>query len=397
MDRCKPRKHRSPAMIPYGRQTISCEDVEAVVAVLRSDFLTQGPAVETFETALRGRVNAGHCVAVSNATAALHIACLALDVGDGDIVWTSPITFVSSANCARLCGARVDFVDIDPDTFNMDVGALAAKLEKAKAGGTLPKVIIPVHMCGQSPDMAAIQQLANAFGVRIIEDASHGIGASYRGGPVGNCAHSDITVFSFHPVKIITTGEGGAATTNDDHLAQRLRELRSHGVTRDPARMENPPEGAWVYEQIDLGLNYRMTDFQAALGTSQLTRLDAFVDRRNELARRYDEALSHLPVRLPTRTAHARSSFHLYVIRLERAERRAAVFAAMRAAGILVNVHYIPVHLQPYYRALGFRVGDFPLSERYYEAAITLPLHPGLLDSEFDMIVATLERALEPG
>lgn len=377
-------------MIPYGRQMISDADLRAVEAVLRSDFLTQGPVVPGFEQAVAQRVGANHALAVNSATSALHIACLALDLGPGDLLWTAPITFVASANCARYCGADVDFVDIDPDTFNICPRALATKLDLAAAAGRLPKVLVAVHMGGQSPDMIRIADLARAHGVRLIEDASHAIGADYQGAPVGDCAHSDITVFSFHPVKIITTAEGGMALTQDADLAARMDRLRSHGITRDPALMTHEPDGPWYYQQIDLGWNYRMTEMQAALGLSQMGQLDGFVARRRTLAAQYDAALADLPLRLPGRQAGADSSWHLYIIRLEDPTRHRAVFEALRAAGIGVNLHYIPVHLQPYYRALGHGPGDFPVSEDYYARAISIPLHAGLTDAEQAQVVAAL-------
>ena len=381
-------------MIPYGRQQISREDIAAVEAVLRSDFLTQGPAVERFETAVATRVGARHAVAVNSATSALHVACAALDLGPGDMLWTSPITFVASANCVRYCGADVDFVDIDPETFNMCADALEAKLERAARSGRLPRVIVPVHMCGQSPDMARISTLARSYGIRIIEDASHSIGADYLGAPVGGCAHSDITVFSFHPVKIITTAEGGMALTNDAELAGRLARLRSHGITRDPHLMTHESDGPWYYQQLELGWNYRMTDLQAALGLSQLDRLDDFIARRRALADAYDAKLAGMPLRRPGRLGDAASSWHLYVIRVEDASRHRAVFEALRSAGIGVNLHYIPVHLQPYYLSLGFAPGDFPVSEDYYSRAISIPLHPGLTDSNQEAVLARLRSLI---
>ncbi|SLN57669.1 UDP-4-amino-4, 6-dideoxy-N-acetyl-beta-L-altrosamine transaminase [Pseudoruegeria aquimaris] len=380
-------------MIPYGRQDIRQEDIDAVVDVLKSDFLTQGPQVPAFEQAVAKAAGARHAVAVNSATSALHIACLALGLGPGDLLWTSPITFVASANVGRLCGADVDFVDVDPDTANMCPQALAEKLAAAKAAGRLPKVLIPVHMCGQSCDMAAIGALARDYGVKIVEDASHAIGGSFEGKPVGDCRHSDITVFSFHPVKIVTTAEGGVATTQDADLARRMELFRSHGVTRDPALMEGESEGGWYYQQVELGLNYRMTELQAALGVTQMTRLAEYVDRRNALAERYDAALGNLPLKRPGRLAQARSSFHLYVIRVEAARRR-AVFDALRAEGIGVNVHYIPVHTQPYYRRLGFAPGQFPQAEGYYAQAISIPLYHGLTEAAQDQVVAAVEKAL---
>ncbi|MEE1877676.1 UDP-4-amino-4,6-dideoxy-N-acetyl-beta-L-altrosamine transaminase [Altererythrobacter litoralis] len=381
-------------MIPYGRQDISQEDIDAVNEVLRSDFLTQGPMVQRFEAAVASWAGAARGVAVNSATSALHIACLALDLGPGDRLWTSPVTFVASANCGLYCGATVDFVDIDPRTYNMSVAALADKLADAEKTGTLPKVIIPVHMCGQSCDMAAIGALAASYGIRVIEDASHAIGGYWQGSPVGNCAHCDITVFSFHPVKIITTAEGGLATTNDPELASRMERLRSHGITREPDLMTHAPDGPWYYQQIELGLNYRMTDMQAALGLSQMARLEPFVVRRHALAERYDAALADLPLTTPWQHPDAYSAFHLYVIALDDAARHRAVFEGLRAAGIGVNLHYIPVHLQPYYRDMGFAPGDFPTSEAYYSRAISLPLFATMTEAQQDEVVTTLEGLL---
>lgn len=381
-------------MIPYGRQDISDADIDAVVEVLRSDFLTQGPAVPRFEEAVRAATGARHAVAMNSATSALHAAVAALGLGPGDLLWTSPITFVASANCARYCGADVGFVDIEPETFNMCPDALGRKLAEAAVAGRLPKVIVPVHMGGQSPRMDEIAELARDHGVRIVEDASHSIGASYRGAPVGDCAHSDITVFSFHPVKIVTSAEGGMAVTNDPELAARMELFRSHGITRDPARMTHAPDGPWYYQQVQLGWNYRMTDMQAALGASQMSRLAEFVDRRSALADRYDALLAGLPVMRPGRDPEARSSWHLYIIRLNDAARHRHVFEALRADGIGVNLHYIPVHLQPYYRDLGFGPGDFPVAEDYYACAISIPLYPGLSEANQDRVVASLKAAL---
>lgn len=384
-------------MIPYGHQEVTPSDIEAVVQVLRSDFLTQGPAVPAFEAAVARGVGARHAVAVSSATAALHIACLALELGPGDWLWTSPITFVASANCALYCGAQVDLVDIDPQTYNMSAQALQAKLIEAKRHGRLPKVVVPVHLCGQPCDMKRIHELSQEYGFKVIEDASHAIGGMYGGQPVGNGRYSDITVFSFHPVKIITTAEGGMALTNDDGLARKLALLRSHGITRDPAHMENPAEGGWYYEQIALGFNYRMTDVQAALGQAQLHRLDDYVSRRIALAARYDQMLAQVPVVRPWQHPDGVSAWHLYVLRLPRTgpgKGRDQVFQALREAGIGVNVHYIPVHRQPYYQKLGFRPGAFPEAEKYYEEAITLPLYPTLSQTQQDRVVAELERAL---
>ena len=382
-------------MIPYGRQAIDEADIAGVVAVLQSDWLTQGPAIPAFEAALARRCQAPYAIAVSNATAALHLACLALDVGPGDRVWTSPNTFVASANCALYCGATVDFVDIDPDTLNISVDALASKLRQAASSGQLPKVVIPVHFAGLPCDMEALSRLADEFGFRIIEDASHAVGARYLDEAVGSCRYSDITVFSFHPVKIITTGEGGAALTADPALAERLQRLRSHGITRNPAEMDGASEGPWYYQQIELGFNYRLTDLQAALGSSQLQRLDDFLARRRSLVASYDQALRGLPLRLQHQPADRLSAHHLYVVQLTSpAHPRSQVFARLREQGIGVNVHYIPVHLQPYYRRLGFQPGDFPAAEAYYRGAISLPLHPGLTPDEQQFVVNTLADAL---
>ena len=381
-------------MIPYGRQDISQADIDAVERVLRSDYLTQGPVVPQFEAAVSKRVGAAYGIAVNSATSALHIACAALDLGPGDLLWTSPNTFVASANCGRYCGADVDFVDIDSETFNICADKLANKLDMAASAGRLPKVLVAVHMCGQSPDMARISALARAHGVRVIEDASHSIGADYLGAPVGNCAHSEITVFSFHPVKIITSAEGGMALTNDAGLAARMERLRSHGITRDPALMTHVADGPWYYQQLELGWNYRMTDMQAALGLSQLDQLDVFIARRRALADAYDVALAGMALDLPGRLTGAVSSWHLYVIRLHDATRHRAVFEGLRADGIGVNLHYIPVHLQPYYRALGFGPGDCPVAEDYYARAISIPLYAGLSDGDQAQVVAALSRHL---
>ena len=367
-------------VLPYGRQTITEADIAAVVEVLRSPFLTQGPAVPAFEQAVAAKVGARHGVAVNSATSALHIACLALGLGPGDRLWTSPITFVASANCGRYCGATVDFVDIEPATGLMSVAALQTKLEQAELDGTLPKVVVPVHLAGSSCDMAAIGALAERFGLAVLEDASHAIGGRYQGEPVGNCRHSAITVFSFHPVKIITAGEGGLATTNNPVLAQRMEELRSHGIVREPERFERPAAGPWVYEQQQLGFNYRITDIQAALGLSQLQRLDAIVAERNRQLQRYRELLADLPVRLLEVPEGVLSSVHLAVVRLQQAtaEQHRQVFEGLRAAGIGVQLHYSPVHLHPYYRHMCFAEGQFTEAEAYASSAISLPLFPGL-------------------
>lgn len=384
-------------MIPYGRQEITQADIDAVVGVLQSDFLTQGPKVPGFEQAVAEYCGARHALAVNSATSALHIACLALGLGPGDWLWTSPITFVASANCGLYCGARVDFVDIDPRTYNLCPQALERKLVQAEREGRLPKVIVPVHLCGQPCDMAAIHALAQRYGFKIIEDASHAIGGRYRGEPIGNGRYSDITVFSFHPVKIITTAEGGMVLTNDAELANKMALLRSHGITRDPAQMTHAPDGPWYYQQIELGFNYRMTELQAALGVSQIARLDDYVARRHALARRYDTLLDALPVTLPWQHPDGYSGLHLYVIRLQRSrinKTHRDVFEALRDQGIGVNLHYIPVHTQPYYEQTGFKVGDFPEAERYYAEAISLPLYPTLRDEQQDAVVAALRKAL---
>ncbi|ULJ61393.1 UDP-4-amino-4,6-dideoxy-N-acetyl-beta-L-altrosamine transaminase [Wielerella bovis] len=382
-------------MIPYGKQTISEADIATVVATLKSPYLTQGNKVPEFEQALARYCGAKHAVAVNSATSALHIACLALGLGAGDVLWTTPTTFVASANCALYCGARVDFVDIDPKTFNISINHLAEKLAQAKIAGCLPKIVVPVHLCGEPCDMAAIKQLADEYGFKIIEDASHAIGASYRGGKVGNCEFSDITVFSFHPVKIITTAEGGLASTNNADLANKMARLRSHGITRESSEMVGEPDGSWYYQQIDLGYNYRMTEMQAALGLSQLSRLDEFVARRHVLAAQYDDLLADLPVGLPFRQPENVSALHLYPI-LVVPEKRRQVFDYLRQNDIGVNVHYIPVHTQPYYREqFGFAYGDFPNAEHYYAQAISLPLYFDLSDDEQKQVVETLKRALQ--
>jgi len=381
--------------IPYGRQDISDADMQSVVEVLRSDWLTQGPAVPRFEQAVSQYCGVEHALAMNSATSALHVACLALGLGKGDILWTSPITFVASANCGLYCGAEVDFVDIDPRTYNMSVVALEAKLVKAAHQGRLPKVIIPVHFAGQSCEMKQIRALADRYGCKIIEDASHAIGGKYMGEPIGNCRHSDITVFSFHPVKIITTAEGGMALTNDAVLASKMALLRSHGITRDAAQMTHKPDGPWYYQQIELGYNYRMTDMQAALGASQMCRLDEFVTKRHVIAKRYDELLKNFPVIIPWQHPDTYSGLHLYPIRLklDRIDTtHRAVFDHLRASNIGVNLHYIPVHMQPYYQSMGFSAGDFPEAERYYAEAISLPMYPGLNESLQDSVVSAISN-----
>lgn len=385
-------------MIPYGRQDITQADVEAVVEVLTSDFLTQGPMVPRFEQAVANHVGARHAIAVNSATSALHIACLALGLEAGDRLWTSPITFVASANCALYCGADVDFVDVDSKTYNLCPLSLEKKLLEAEEQGRLPKIIVVVHLCGQPCDMRAIRQLGQRFGFKIIEDASHAIGGKYRDEFIGGCQYSDITVFSFHPVKIITTAEGGMTLTNDDQIAERLALLRSHGVTREPSLMTQEPDGPWYYQQIDLGFNYRMTELQAALGVSQLERLDDYVSRRHELAARYDELLKGLPVTTPWQHPDSYSGYHLYVIRLHLDKLMAShrqVFESLREQGIGVNLHYIPVHTQPYYQRMGFQVGDYPEAERYYREAISLPMFQTMTDTQQDEVVAALRKAIE--
>ena len=385
-------------MIPYGRQNINQADIDAVVEVLRSDFLTQGPVVTEFEKAVVAYCNAKHAVAVNSATSALHIACLVLGVGKGDLVWTSPITFVASANCALYCGAEVDFVDIDPQTYNLSVDRLKEKLILAEKAGRLPKVVIPVHLCGQPCDMEGIHALSQQYGFKIIEDASHAIGGRYKDEPVGNCQYSDITVFSFHPVKIITTGEGGIALTNNNQLAKSMRHLRSHGITTDPADMHPRPERElWNYQQINLGYNYRMTDIQAALGLSQMQRVNDFVSMRHTIATRYNQMLSALPVVQPWQHPDSYSSFHLYVIRLkldEISKTHRGVYEMLRTAGVLVNLHYIPVYRQPYYEQMGFSAGYCAEAEQYYSEAISLPMYPGLTEQQQDYVVSALENAL---
>ncbi len=385
-------------MIPYGRQEVTQDDIDAVVAVLRSDFLTQGPAVPRFEKTVAQYCGADHAVAVNSATSALHIACVALGLGPGDWLWTSPITFVASANCALYCGAKVDFVDIDADSCNLSPQALERKLIDAEKSGRLPKIVVPVHMRGEPCDMATIGALAKKYGFKVLEDASHAIGAKYRGAPVGACRHSDITVFSFHPVKIITTGEGGMALTNDPRLAQKMELIRSHGVTRDPTLMTRIPDGPWYYQQVALGFNYRMTDIQAALGVSQFSRLDQYVARRHELADRYDRLLSSLPVATPWRDPQCYSALHLYVIRVATADGargRCQFVQSLRAHGVGVNVHYIPIHTQPYYAKMGFKAGDFPQAEAYYAQAVSLPMFPTMSEAQQDQVVAAVAAALQ--
>jgi UDP-4-amino-4,6-dideoxy-N-acetyl-beta-L-altrosamine transaminase len=381
-------------IIPYGKQSISEADIQAVVDVLRSDFLTQGPVVPAFEQAVASYCHARHGVAVSNATAALHIACLALDLGPGDLLWTSPITFVASANCGLYCGAQVDFVDIDPHTFNMSPVALEKKLIAAKLQGKLPKVVVPVHMCGQPCDMAAIHALSLKYGFRIIEDASHAIGATYKGEPVGNCRYSDITVFSFHPVKIITTAEGGMALTNDAKLAKKMTLLRSHGISSTAEDMiQRPADEIWNYQQIDLGFNYRMTELQAALGLSQLQKLDQFVATRQTIASYYDHALSGVDIQTPWQHPDALSSFHLYPIQVTATSGidQQSLYQALTHAGVLVNLHYIPVYRQPYYARLGFKPGYCPHAEDYFKSSISIPVYASMTETQQQRVVELIQ------
>jgi len=385
-------------LIPYGRQDLNQADVDAVIEVLQSDFLTQGPKIPQFETVVSEKVNAKYAVATNSATSALHLACLALGLGKGDCLWTSPITFVASANCGLYCGAEVSFVDIDPQTYNLCPDALEQKLIEAKAYGILPKVVVPVHFAGQSCDMARIYQLSEEYGFSIIEDASHAIGAQYLDQPVGSCKYSDITVFSFHPVKIITTAEGGLATTNQPALAEKMQLLRSHGITRDPTLMTKQADGGWYYQQVELGFNYRMTELQAALGVSQVQRLDKFVEKRHALQQRYHERLKDLPIKLPYQSSECYSALHLYPIQLELdnlGKTQAQVFDELRSSGLGVNLHYIPVHTQPYYQAMGFKQGDYPNAEHYYSRAISIPLYQGLMFNKQDAVIEILTKVLQ--
>lgn len=381
-------------MIPYGRQDISQSDIDVVVETLHSDWLTQGPAVPRFEREVAGYCGAQHAVAVNSATSALHLACLALGLGRGGKLWTSPNTFVASANCGRYCGASVDFVDIDPWTFNISLDSLTSKLEQAEIDKCLPDVLVVVHFGGLPCDMKEIKALADRYGFRVIEDASHALGASYMAKPVGNCQYSDITIFSFHPVKIITTGEGGMAMTNDAGFARRMMRLRSHGITREKDEMVSESDGPWYYQQVELGFNYRMTDIQAALGWSQMQRLQEFIVRRRYLAQRYHQLLSDMPLVSQAIAPHADSAYHLYVVKTRDASARKRVFDGMRARGIGVNVHYIPVHMQPDYHSMGFNPGDFPVAEDYYTKAISLPMFPALADEQQDKVVSAIKLLL---
>jgi len=383
--------------IPYGRQSISESDIRAVVDVLKTDWLTQGPAIDRFEKAIAEYCGTKHAVALNSATSALHIACLAAGLGPGDVLWTSPNTFVASANCALYCGGSVDFVDIDPRTYNMCSTSLEKKLEVAAQNGQLPKIVIPVHFAGQSCEMDKIAELSKEYGFTIIEDASHAIGGKYQGAPIGGCRFSDMTVFSFHPVKIITTGEGGMVLTNRKDLYKKLVRLRSHGITREPELMTKKSDGPWYYQQIELGFNYRMTDIQAALGVCQMRRLDIFVARRHELFKRYNQAFRDIPLLPPFQHPDTYSAFHLYVIRLQldrikKSHRQ--VFEELRAKDILVNLHYIPVHTQPYYQNMGFKPGDFPESEAYYAEAISLPMYPDMTGTQQDRVIDAMCEAL---
>lgn len=385
-------------LIPYGKQEITPEDIDSVVEVLNSDFLTQGPKVPELEQALINHTGADYALAVNSATSALHIACLALGLSEGDWLWTSPITFVASANCGLYCGAQIDFVDIDSSTYNMCPKRLEEKLVKAKAEGKLPKVVVPVHLCGQPCDMASIAKLAREYNFKVIEDASHAIGGQYHGQPIGSCTYSDITVFSFHPVKIVTTAEGGAVVTNDKGLADKMALLRSHGITRDPEQMMGTSQGRWYYQQIDLGYNYRMTELQAALGVSQMKRLEQFIAARHRLANRYDELLKGLPLVTPYQLEDTYSGLHLYVIRLQLANislTRREVFEALREREVGVNLHYIPVHIQPHYKKMGFRAGDFPEAECYYSEAISLPMFHAMSYEQQDEVVGVLLEVLK--
>ena len=384
-------------MIYYGKQSISENDIEAIESVLRSDFLTQGPMIERFEKKVAEYCGAKYAVAVTNATSALHIACIAAGLGKGDYLWTSPITFVASANCGRYCGANVDFVDIDAKTCNMSIIALEEKLQQAKKDGKLPKIVVPVHLAGQSCDMKRIYELSKEYGFTVLEDASHALGADYIGNKVGSCQFSDMAVFSFHPVKIITTGEGGMVLTNNHELYKKLKLLRSHGITRNENEMTHKSDGSWYYQQIDLGLNYRMTDIQAALGLSQMDRLDEFVKHRRYLATRYDELLKDLPLTTPYVSSDTVSSWHIYIVRVDfnRVKKtKQKIFDAMKKKGVALNLHYIPVHTQPYYVRLGTKANDCPEAMRYYAEAFTLPLYVELSDDEQCEVVKALKECL---
>lgn len=384
-------------MLPYGRQDIQKEDIDSVISVLESDYLTQGPIVPKFEEAICEYAGASFGVTANSATSCLHIACMALDLSKGDILWTSPITFVASSNCALYCDATVDFVDIDPVSFNICPIELKNKLEKASLSGELPKILVAVHMAGQSPEMKEIFNLSKEYGFKIIEDASHAIGGSYLNSKIGNCRFSDVTIFSFHPVKIITTLEGGIALTNCKDLASKMSILRTHGVTRDHNMMENHSHGDWYYEQIDLGYNYRMTDLQAALGISQLTRIDSYIEKRHEIASIYNNELSLVPLDIPIQHPDTYSSFHLYIIQLDLSKLNKShqeIFQLLRKNGLGVNLHYIPVHLHPYYQKLGFKKGDFPKSEFYYKRSISIPIFPRMSHDDINFVISTLKEVI---
>ena len=382
-------------MIPYGKQEINNEDIESIIKVLKSDFLTQGPLVPKFEESVSQYCGSKYSIALTSATAALHLSCMALELKKGDYLWTSPISFVASANCARYCGANVDFVDIDPLTYNLDPKLLEEKLINAEKNNILPKIVVPVHLCGHSADMQEIYALSKRFKFKIIEDASHAIGGRYKGYPVGSCKYSDITVFSFHPVKIITTGEGGIATTNNIDLAKKICKLRSHGITRDKNEMINDSHGEWYYEQQVLGYNYRMTDIQASLGISQLKRISAFILKREKIAQKYNKEFKGLPIKVPNQNSYVSSSRHLYVIRVDNKKSKSnhsELFSQLRKMKIYVNIHYIPIHLQPYYRKLGFNYGDFPNAERYYQEALSLPIYTTLKDEEQKYVIESIKK-----
>ena len=380
--------------IPYGKQDITQDDIDKVVNVLKSDFLTQGPCVPEFEKKISEYCGVKYAVAVNSATSALHLSCLSLDLTEGDWLWTSPITFVASANCGLYCGAKVDFVDIDPATYNLCPKALKKKLIKAKKVGKLPKIVIPVHLCGQSCDMKAIHELSEEYNFKIIEDASHALGGKYLNNAIGSCKYSDITIFSFHPVKIITTGEGGMALTNNVKLAERISLLRSHGITRNQGHMTKESDGDWYYQQVDLGFNYRMTDIQAALGVSQLEKLDGYIARRHKLANRYNKLLSNLSLVIPYQHSEIYSAFHLYVIRLKESEKHKQIFEHLRKKNIGVNLHYIPVHTQPFYSQMDIEFSDLKNSESYYKDAISLPLYPTMTERQQDYVIDSLHEAL---
>ncbi len=385
-------------MIPYGRQEITEDDISEVEKVLRSDFLTQGPTVPRFEKLVSDYCGTSHAIAVNSATSALHIACLALDLGPGDWLWTSPNTFVASANCGRYCGADIDFVDIDPKTYNMSTDALSEKLIKAEKSGKLPKIVVPVHFAGQPCDMLKIHELSKSYGFKIIEDASHAIGASYNQIKVGSSTHSDITIFSFHPVKIITTAEGGMALTNDKNIADKIYRLRTHGITNDKTIMKDRPEDEiWNYQQIDLGFNYRLNDIQAALGLNQMKRVDEYVKTRHKIASYYDSELENLPLSTPWQAPNFYSSYHLYPILINSVsnlKNQRQVYVEMRKKNIGVNLHYIPVHRQPYYENLNFKYGDFPISEKFHKEAISIPIFPTLQEEHQEYVISTIKKII---